>query len=259
MKMKIDKRKNYYCVLDTEGLGLNDYKKKLYGRQKSYDIGYVIMDKKGKIVKRFNALTEEVFGDIDLMSTAYFADKMVDYEDMITNKLIKIKLFEKILKELKRDLKKLKIKGIFAYNCNYDIIALVETAQYTLSNCPKLTFTKTKKGKYKPEYEKALQKLLDTNVEVYDIWTMACMTLCQQKTFISQMKFTEKGNPITNAETVYNYITDQTDFKEEHTALADAEIEAEILARIFANGCKPQKQVYFPYRLIPKELYKEVA
>ena len=26
--MKIDKRKNYYIVLDTEGLGLNDHKKK---------------------------------------------------------------------------------------------------------------------------------------------------------------------------------------------------------------------------------------
>ena len=39
--MKIDKRKNYYVVLDTEGLGLNDSKKKIYGRQRSYDIGYM--------------------------------------------------------------------------------------------------------------------------------------------------------------------------------------------------------------------------
>ena len=257
--MKIDKRKNYYCVLDTGGLGLNDIKNKIYGQQKSYDIGYVIMDKKGNIVKKFNALTEEIFGDKDLMSTAYFADKMVDYEDMITNKQIKIKVFEKIIKELKRDIKRFKLKGIFAYNCNYDIVGLAETSQYTIENCPKMTFSKTKKGKWKPEHEKLLQKLLGTKIQFYDIWTMACMTLCQQKTFISQMKFTEKGNPITNAEIVYNYITDQTEFKEEHTALADAEIEAEILARIFANGCKPQKQVYFPYRLIPKELYKEVA
>ncbi len=255
--MKIDKRKNYYVVLDTEGLGLNDRKKKIYGKQRAYDIGYVIIDKKGRIQKRFNALTEEIFGDYELMSTAYFADKIVDYEEMITNKEIKIKIFQKIINQLKRDLKTYKIKGIFAYNCNYDITALVETAQYTISNCPKLTFTKTKKGKYKPEHEKLLQKILGTKIEFYDIWTMACMTLCQQKTFIDQAKFTKRGNIITNAEAVYNYITDQENFIEEHTALADAEIESEILARIFANGCKPQKQIYFPHRLIPKELYKE--
>lgn len=255
--MKIDRRKNYYIVLDTEGLGLNDFKKKIYGRQKSYDIGYVIIDKKGNIVKHFNCLTKEIFDDSELMETAYFYNKVPLYEEMLNNKEVTKRLFVNIIRELKRDLKKFKIKGIFAYNCNYDIVALVETAQYTIKNCPKLTFTKTKKGKWKPQHEKFLQKLLNTKVEFYDIWTMACMTLCQQKTFLANAKITKKGNIITNAETVYNYITDQTDFIEDHTAYSDACIEAEILARIFANGCKPQKQIYFPYRLIPKELYQD--
>lgn len=255
--MKIDRRKNYYIVLDTEGLGLNDFKKKIYGRQRSYDVGYVIIDKKGNIVKHFNCLTKEIFDDSELMETAYFYNKVPLYEEMLNNKEITKRLFINIIRELKRDLKKFKIKGIFAYNCNYDIVALVETAQYTIKNCPKLTFTKTKKRKWKPQHEKFLQKLLNTKVEFYDIWTMACMTLCQQKTFLANAKITKKGNIITNAETVYNYITDQTDFIEDHTAYSDACIEAEILARIFANGCKPQKQIYFPYRLIPKELYQD--
>lgn len=254
--MKIDRRKNYYIVLDTEGLGLNDSKKKIYGKQKSYDIGYVIIDRKGHIIKHFNCLTREIFDDIELMKTAYFYNKVPLYEEMLNSKEITKRLFINIIRELKRDLKKFKIKGIFAYNCNYDIVALVETAQYTIENCPKLTFTKTKKGKWKPQHEKFLQELLDTEVEFYDIWTMACMTLCQQKTYLANAKLTKKGNIITNAETVYNYITDQTDFVEDHTAYSDACIEAEILARIFANGCKPQKQIYFPYRLIPKELYQ---
>ena len=254
--MKIDKRKNYYIVLDTEGLGLNNVKLKKYGQQKSYDVGYVIIDKKGNIVKVFNCLTKEIFGNPELMETAYFYDKMPIYEQMLNDKEITERLFINIIRELKRDLKSFNIKGIFAYNCNYDIVALAETAQYTIKNCPKLTFTKTKTGKYKPEHEKLLQKLLETKVEFYDIWTMACMTLCQQKTFLANAKYTKKGNIITNAETVYNYITDQTDFIEDHTAFSDACIEAEILARIFANGCKPQKQVSFPFRLIPKELYQ---
>ena len=255
----MDRRKNYYIVLDTEGLGLNDKKNKVYGRQRSYDIGYVIVDKKGNIQKTFNALTKEIFGDLELMSTAYFADKMVDYEDMVSNKEITIRLFRNIVNELKRDLKKWNIKGILAYNVEYDINALVETAQYTLHNAPKLTFEKTKNGKYRPLFEKYLQKLLDTKVEFYDIWTMACMSLCQQKTFLANAKYTPKGNIITNAETVYQYITDNADFIEEHTALADAQIESEILARIFRTDCGLHKQIYFPFRLIPKEYQRQGA
>ena len=255
---KIDKRKNYYVVLDSEGLGLNDYKKKIYGRQKSYDIGYIIMDKKGRIVKHFNALTKEIFGDSKLMETAYFYDKMPLYEQMLNDKEVTERLFINIIRELKRDLKTYNIKGIFAYNCNYDIVALAETAQYTIPNCPKLEFETTKKGKKKPLHEKLLQKLLETKVEFYDIWTMTCMTLCQQKTFLAQAQYTKKGNIITNAEVVYQYITDQKDFKEDHTAYSDACIEGEILTRIFANGCKPQKQIYFPFRLIPN-YHKKVA
>lgn len=257
--MKIDKRKKYYIVLDTEGLGLNDRKNKIYGKQKSYDIGYVIMDKKGRIVKHFNCLAKEIFGDPELMSTAYFYDKMPIYEQMLNDKEITERLFINIIRELKRDLKTYKVKGIFAYNCDYDIVSLAETAQYTIKNCPKMEFAKTKNGKWRPLHEKLLQKLLDTKVEFYDIWTMACMTLCQQKTFLAQAKFTKKGNIITNAEEVYKYITQKDNFKEDHTAYSDARIESEILTRILANGCKPQKQVFFPFRLIPKELIAEVA
>ena len=256
--MKIDRRKNYYIVLDTEGLGLNDKKNKVYGRQRSYDIGYVITDKKGNLIKMFNALTKEIFGDDELMSTAYFADKIPLYDYMIDNKEIKVKLFHNIVREIKKDLKEYKIKGILAFNAEYDINALVETAQYSMkSNCPILTYTKTKNGKFKPNFEKFLQKLFDTKVEFYDIWTMACATLGQQKTFLANAKYTEKGNIKTNAEIFYQYISQDENFVEDHTALSDAIIESEILARVFASGGTLRKQMYFPFRLIPKEYQRK--
>lgn len=251
--MKIDKRKNYYLILDTEGLGLNNIKEKIYGQQKSYDIGYVIVDKKGNILKMYNALTEEIFGDSALMQTAYFYDKIPLYDYMLDNKEIKIKLFYKIINQMKKDIKKYNIKGILAYNVNYDIVALVETAQYTMQeNCPKLTFRKTKNDKWAPNYEQMLQKLLNTKIEFYDIWTMAINTICQQKTFLANAPKTPKGYIQTNAEIVYKYINDLDDFKEDHTALSDAIIESEILARIFANKGTLQKQEFMAFRKLKR-------
>ena len=50
------------------------------------------------------------------------------------------------------------------------------------------------------------------------------------KNFIS-----EKGNYLTNAESCYAYLTQNEDFEEEHTALADVEIEIEIRFHIIAR------------------------
>ena len=97
---KIDKRKNYYMVLDTEGLGLNDYKNKIFGNQKSYDIGYVIIDKKGNIVKMFNCLTKEVFDNPQLMETAYFNNKILEYEQMLNDKEVTKRLFINIIRDI---------------------------------------------------------------------------------------------------------------------------------------------------------------
>ena len=72
----------------------------------------------------FNALTQEIFGDSELMETAYFANKIPLYDYMLDNKEIKQKLFVKIVNEIKRDLKKYNIKGIFAFNVNYDILEI---------------------------------------------------------------------------------------------------------------------------------------
>ena len=50
--------------------------------------------------------------------------------------------------------------------------------------------------------------------------------------------YTESGNYSTTAEAVYRYITSNTEFVEEHTALADSEIECDILKWCVAIGCE---------------------
>ena len=68
--------------------------------------------------------------------------------------------------------------------------------------------------------------------EFIDLWLMALQTLTHYKKFSTfcndfGMK-NKKGNCLTNAETMYAYITNTPDYVEEHTALADSLIEMEI-------------------------------
>jgi hypothetical protein len=81
---------------------------------------------------------------------------------------------------------------------------------------------------------------------------MACQTLCNQKTFQAfYKKVTAKGNIISNAEIIYNYVNDLNgEFVESHTALSDSEVETEILQRILKLR-KPEFTIaFFPFRLI---------
>ena len=46
---------------------------------------------------------------------------------------------------------------------------------------------------------------------------------------------TDSGNPKSSAEIVYRYLSSNDDFIEEHTALSDCEIEADILLAAIAR------------------------
>ena len=49
--------------------------------------------------------------------------------------------------------------------------------------------------------------------------------------------FTDSGNYSSTAETLFKYVTGETDFEEEHTALADSIIELHVLLACRENGC----------------------
>ena len=70
--------------------------------------------------------------------------------------------------------------------------------------------------------------------------------------------FTEKGNYSTTAETLFQYITNNTDFEEEHTALADSEIELDILIETIKGGCEWGVE-YKTYTSIPRVVDKTLT
>ena len=74
---KIDKRKSYFLVFDTETTnGLDD--------PIMYDLGGAVIDKKGKVYETFSLIIDEVFNGMkDLMQSAYYAKKIPMYEEQI--------------------------------------------------------------------------------------------------------------------------------------------------------------------------------
>ena len=254
---KVDKRKNYYVVLDTETTSdktPEENQKQKIMTKFVYDFGYTIATKKDIVIKR-KFLVEEIFFNVELMNNAYFLSKKPIYEEMVKNGEIQVKPFAEIIKILQKDIENTGAKFFCAYNVGFDLDALMQTTNYIYPNVFKMVFKKTNSGKFAPDTVRFAQKyILRNELEILDIWTMACQTLCNQKTFQAYYKQeTERGNIKSNAEIVYNYICDTTDFQEEHTALSDSIIETKILQRILRIHKKLEsKFAFMPYRLIEK-------
>ena len=58
---------------------------------------------------------------------------------------------------------------------------------------------------------------------------------------------------LTNAECAYRYITKNYEFEEQHTGLADVEIECQILAKCIAQKQKHESGIIaHPWRIVQK-------
>ena len=70
--------------------------------------------------------------------------------------------------------------------------------------------------------------------------------------------FTDSGNYSTTAETVFRYVTGNTDFIEDHTALSDSEIEGSILLECLKRGAE-LNTAYEVKRSIKREITKTLT
>lgn len=218
---KIDKRKKYYLVVDVETA--NSTEDALV-----YDIGFAVSDKKGNIYEKHSYIIYDIFvGEKELMKSAYYAEKIPRYEQGLKAGNFKMVAFMTAYKIIRDVLKKYKIKNVCAYNANFDRNALNTTLRF---------LTKSKMRYFFPYGTKILC-----------IWSMACDTIYQQKSFIRQALqnnwLSEKGNIQTSAEIGYRYMTGDKIFEEEHTGLKDVEIECQIMARCFKQNKKMNKNI----------------
>lgn len=233
--MKIDHRKNYYLVLDTETANTLE-------QPFVYDLGFAVCDKQGNIYEEHSFIIYEIFfGMKDIMQSAYYANKLPQYYEGIKSGKWEIRTLYTVRKIILDTLKKYNIKAVCAYNCNFDRNALNWTLRY---------ITKSKMRYFFPY-----------GTEFYCIWNMCCQTLLMQKTFdkvaFENEWIKESGNVQTSAEIAHRYITNNTDFEECHTGLEDVQIEVGIMARCFAQHKKMDKGIYRLCWRLPQPQFKE--
>lgn len=209
-------KKNFYLILDVETA--NSVEDALV-----YDIGGAVVDKKGNIYESFSFVIREVFDDeMDLMQTAYYNWKLPKYfQGLRENAFARASLYQAKMK-IRQLILSYGIKWVLAYNAHFDSTALNKTERYIT------------KSKYR--------WFLPYGVKIGCIWHMACQVVCTQKTYKNWARtngFTSaKGNIVTNAETVYAYISNQDEFEEQHTGLEDVKIETAIMAHCFRQKKK---------------------
>lgn len=215
-------------VFDTETVNLE--------KPFAYNIGYVVYntDSAEILVKR-DYVVEQVWHNPMLFTTAYYADKRDLYIGRMRSRKCLMDKFGYITQAMYRDIKEYNITHAFAYNSDFDV-------RVFNWNC---------------DWFKCINPL-DT-VQVHDIRGQVHEKIATTKDFQGFCDryelFTEGGNYSTTAEAVYRYITDSSDFVEEHTALADSLIELDIL-RFCAETAEDWDTDYKVKRFIPRIVRK---
>lgn len=199
-----------FIVIDTETTNDIDF-------PLCYDIGFAVVDKKGRVYKKFSFVVAEIFFDKELMSSAYFSEKIPQYRKDIKKGKRKVRQIMTIRKILHQTCKKYNISVIMAHNARFDYKSLSLTLRY---------ITKSK-----------FRYFLPYGVSVYDTLKMSRKFFAKNYKYIQYCKkngFVTKNNkPKFTAEIIYRYIIKDISFVESHTGLEDVLIEKEIFSYLY--------------------------
>lgn len=231
MEKKIDKRRRYYLVVDTETANTyRDEKNRLVSKDALfYDLGAQVVDKSGNVYENFSFINRDIYyAERNLMQSAYYANKMDMYDAQILEGSRTVASLYEIRKAIADVIAEYHITAVMAHNAKFDYDALNATQRY---------ITKSKYRYFLPK-----------GVEWYDTVRMARSTIAKQKSYRRFCQengyLTKNGQPQCSAEVLYKYISGNYDFVESHTGLEDVEIEVQIFAHCMRQH-KPMKKKLF--------------
>lgn len=194
-------KKTVYCTLDTETVGGASNPTGMY------NLGCVIHDKEGNIYATCSLLVMEHYDKIK--NDDYAKKNFAIYEQRLNAGEITAVATEKEALNIVRSICRFyNVKYVMAYNSAFD-------------------FTKTICCRLLKEFE------------FIDLYLMALQTITHLKSyqnFCIENDFKSRSGKCcaTSAESVYAFITDNAEYKEEHTALSDALIEMAIFTKCYA-------------------------
>lgn len=228
---KIDRRRHYIIVLDTETANtFTDENGRLdTSSTLVYDLGWAVTDKHGNIYRKKSFVNSDIFfHEAELMKSAYYANKIPKYlEDIEAGRRIVANTYE-MRSVLLNDIADFAVDTICAHNARFDYNSLNSTERWTT------------KSKYR--------YFLPYGITIWDSLKIARSVMGKMPTY---RKFCEDNNYLTKngqlrftAEILYRFISKDNSFIEAHTALADVEIETQIMAYCFRQHKAMRKKLW---------------
>ena len=228
--MPIDHRHIYGIMLDTETANTIDYDGSLdMSNVLPYDIGFAIIDSHGRVYEKYSFVIADIYlYEKDLMQSAYYADKLPQYEEDLRN--------GKRLLRTAKTIRSIIFQKVKEYDCKF---AVAHNARFDYTACNNLVKWTTK-SKYR--------YFLPYNIEWWDTLKMARDVIGKMPTyrnFCIENDYICKNNQLKfTAEVLYRFISKDLDFVESHTGLEDVEIEVQILAYCVKQHKKMRKALF---------------
>lgn len=190
-------------IFDTETIGVE----KCF----CYNLGYRIIDLNANVVlceKDF--VIKQIWENKMLFETAYYATKKPMYVSALRGRNAKIKNYGFAMREMIRDIERFNVEKAFAYNSNFD----------------------TKVFDFNCDWYKCSNAL--DYVEVFDIWGFTSELIASGHAndyieFCVKNDLISEANNIKNNADSWGKFLYGLDFEEKHTALADCQVESDIL------------------------------
>ena len=207
-----------YLILDTETANGLDC-------PLVYDIGWIVFDEEGTILEMRSYVVADIFLNKEMMTSAYYEDKIEQYITDIDNGERVMRKFSSIKRELTKTMNKYNIEAVIAHNVRFDYRSCQTTQRY---------LTKSKQRFFFP-YDTHFIDTLEMAKTTYR-YNEDYNAFCQQNGYCYG-----KNNDIPRftAEILTRYFTGNNNFKECHTGLEDCIIEMEIFFRCLRAGTKP--------------------
>ena len=204
-----------------------------------YNVGYTIVniETREKLLKR-DYVIEQVWENKMLFSTSYYAEKKQLYINALRGRKASIKHWGHTMQRMIKDIQEYNVEFAYAFNSPFDVRVFDFNSEWFKSSNA-LDYVKT------IDIRGLINKLLFSD---------EYKAFCEENGY-----YTESGNYSGNAETLTKFIRQDIDFVEDHTALSDSLIEADIILYMIDKYGVDITQEGKVYATVPRETEREMV